>query len=104
MFNLGPPQDKDKVEYVYANNVIISVDPIEAKFRFMVMTGGGVKLVAKVMMHPLFLRAIQEYIDDLIQKYEEKYGPYPDIPKDNPDLVANFFGKPMEEGEDEETE
>lgn len=86
-------------EYVYANNVLITVNPIEAKFRFVLMTGGGTKIVAKVMMHPLFLRAMQEYADDLIQDYEEKYGPYPKAPEDNVDLIKNFFGQPMPEGE-----
>lgn len=95
---------EETVEYVYANNVLISVNPIEAKFRFVLMTGGGTKIVAKVMMHPLFLRAMQEYADDLIQEYEEKYGPYPKVQEDNVDLIKNFFGKPMPEGEDEQPE
>jgi hypothetical protein len=97
----GPPSDEERVEYVYANNVLISVNPIEVKFRFVLMTGGGTKIVAKVIMHPLFLRAVQEYADDLIQEYEEKYGPYPEHPKDNKALIENFFGKPIEEGEDD---
>ena len=97
----GQKDREERVEYVYANNVIISVDPLEAKFRFVLTTGGGVKVVAKVIMNPLFLRAISEYIEDLIQRYEEKYGPYPDLPKNNTDLIKNFFGQPMPEGEDE---
>ena len=99
-----PPSDEKKVEYVYANNVLISVNPIEAKFRFVLMTGGGTKIVAKVMMSPLFLHALREYAEDLIQSYEEKYGPFPNVPEDNPDLIKNFFGQPMPEGSDEGTE
>ena len=107
MFNLMGLQDQpqqERVEYVYANNVLISVNPIEAKFRFVLMTGGGTKIVAKVMMSPLFLHALREYADDLIQSYEEKYGPFPSVPEDNPDLIKNFFGQPMPEGSDEEME
>ena len=107
MFNLMGLQDQpqqERVEYVYANNVLISVNPIEAKFRFVLMTGGGTKIVAKVMMSPLFLHALREYADDLIQSYEEKYGPFPSVPEDNPDLIKNFFGQPMPEGSDEQPE
>ena len=99
-----PPSDEKKVSYVYANNGLISVNPIEEKFRFVLMTGGGTKIVAKVMMSPLFLHALREYADDLIQAYEEKYGRYPSVPKYDPDLIKNFFGQPMPEGPEDETE
>ena len=87
---------EDRVRPIYANNMSIALNSIEAMLLFAVETpsfskegvanGGHREIVADIRMNPVFAKQLITTLQDSLKEYESKYG---EIKMQGPDQEQN---------------